>query len=100
MEDNVVAPVKPIFYKRYVDDTYVSRKNLLKINSLKNLTRTMTNFLDTYIVRHNSAIKTKDCTRSKRFPVHCSSRIPLRYKPNAIRGELHRANKIGSSFSK
>ena len=48
MEDNVVAPVKPIFYKRYVDDTYVSRKNLLKINSLKNLTGNMTNFLDTY----------------------------------------------------
>ena len=26
MEDDVVAPLKPIFYKRYVDDTYVRRK--------------------------------------------------------------------------
>ena len=26
MEDDVVAPLKPIFYKRYVDDTYVRKK--------------------------------------------------------------------------
>ena len=26
MEDDVVAPLKPMFYKRYVDDTYVRRK--------------------------------------------------------------------------
>ena len=26
MEENVVIPLKPIFYKRYVDDTYVKRK--------------------------------------------------------------------------
>ena len=26
MEDDVVAPLKLIFYKRYVDDTYVRRK--------------------------------------------------------------------------
>ena len=27
MEDNVVAPLKPIFYIRYVDDTYLRKKN-------------------------------------------------------------------------
>ena len=26
MEDDVVTPLKPIFYKRYVDDTYLRRK--------------------------------------------------------------------------
>ena len=26
MEENVVKPLKPIFYKRYVDNTYVKRK--------------------------------------------------------------------------
>ena len=26
MEFNVVVPAKPIFYNRYVDDTYVQRK--------------------------------------------------------------------------
>ena len=27
MEDDVVTPLKPIFYKRYVDDTYLRKKN-------------------------------------------------------------------------
>ena len=26
MEEDVVKPLKPIFYKHYVDDTYVKRK--------------------------------------------------------------------------
>ena len=26
MEDDIVVPTKPIFYKRFVDDTYVRRK--------------------------------------------------------------------------
>ena len=50
-------------------------------------------------MRHNSAIITKVYTRSKKFPVHWSSKIPLRYKRNAITGEVHRANKITSNFS-
>ena len=58
-----------------------------------------TKFLDTEIVRHNSAIITKVYTRSNKFPVHWGSKIPLRYKHNPITGDLHRANKIASSFS-
>ena len=27
MEDDVLAPIKPVFYKRCVDDTWVRRKN-------------------------------------------------------------------------
>ena len=50
-------------------------------------------------MRHCSAIITKVYTRSKKFPVHWSSKIPLRYKSKAITGELHRANKIASNFS-
>ena len=30
MEDDVVTPIKPMFYKRYVDDTYLKRKNNTK----------------------------------------------------------------------
>ena len=33
------------------------------------------------------------------FPVHRSKNIPLRFKRNAIAGELHRANKVVSNFS-
>ena len=42
MEDDIVAPIKPLFHKRYVDDTYVTRKKNTKMNSLKNLTPTTT----------------------------------------------------------
>ena len=80
------------------------------MNYLKSLTLTIDNikltieenprkFLDTEIVRHNSAIITKVYTRSNKFPVHWSSKIHLRYKRNAVTGELHRANKIASNFS-
>ena len=75
------------------------------MNSFKNVNikltieENLTKFLDTEIVRHNSAIITKVYTRSKKFPVHCSSKIPLRYKRNAITGELHTANKTVSNFS-
>ena len=48
---------------------------------------------------HDSSIITKVYTRSSKFPVYWSSKIPLRYKHNAITGELHRANKIASNFS-
>ena len=30
MEDGVVAPTTPIFYKRYVDDTYIRTKKNIK----------------------------------------------------------------------
>ena len=40
MEDDVVAPLKPKFYKRYVDDTYVRRK--------KNTTDELFEKLNTY----------------------------------------------------
>ena len=56
-------------------------------------------FLDAEIVRHNSAMITKVYARSKKFPVHWSSNIPLRYKPDYITEELHRANKIASNFN-
>ena len=44
-------------------------------------------------MRHNSAIITKVYTSFNKFPIHWGSKIPLRYKRNAVTGELHRANK-------
>ena len=32
------------------------------------------------------------------YPVYWSSKVPFRYKKNAINGELHRAKKISSNF--
>ena len=34
----------------------------------------------------------------KKLPVHWTSKISVRYKSNAIIGELHRAKKIASNF--
>ena len=87
IEDDVVAPIKPLFYKRYVDDTFVRRKKNTKdelfgkLNTYHNnfkltIEENPRKFLDTEIVRHNSAIITKVYTRSKKFPVYWSSKIP------------------------
>ena len=110
MEDDVVVSIKPIFYKRFVDGTYIRRKKNTKNELFEKLNtyhdnikftikENPTKFLDTEIVRHNSAIITKVHTRSKTFPVYWSSKIPLKYKRNAITGELHRVSKIASNFS-
>ena len=64
MEFDVVVPAKPIFYKSYVDDTYVQRKKndvdklLEELNSYnENIKLTLkvnpTQFLDTELVREN-----------------------------------------------
>ena len=39
MEDDTVAATKPIFYKQYVDDTYVRRKNNTKDELFEKLNR-------------------------------------------------------------
>ena len=41
MEDGAVAPIKPIFYKRYVDDTYVRRKKNTKDELFQKLKSTL-----------------------------------------------------------
>ena len=70
MEEDIVAPIKPHFYKRYVDDTYIQRKKnepdslFEKLNSYHpNLNFTIeknpTKFLDTKIIRRGCEIETK-----------------------------------------
>ena len=39
IEENVVAPAKPIFYKRYVDGTYISKKKYFNDEFFQNLNR-------------------------------------------------------------
>ena len=102
MEFDVVVPAKPIFYKRYVDDTYVRRKKndvdklFEELNSYnENIKLTLevnpTKFQDTELVRENGEITTQVFSKSTKLPVQWSSKIPVRYKRNAITGELHRA---------
>ena len=97
MELDVIVPPKSIFYQRYVDDTYVWRKKgdadklFQELNSYKeNIKLTLevnpTKFLDTELVRENGEITTQVFSKSTKLPVYWSSKLPVRYKRNAITG--------------
>ena len=43
-------------------------------------------------------IKTQVYNKAKKLPAHWSSKVPYKYKRNAITGELHRAKRIVSNF--
>ena len=111
MEFDVAVPAKPIFHKRYVNDTYVRRKKndvdklfeeLSSYNENIKLTLEVnpTKFLDTELVRANGEIITQVFSKSTKLHVHWSSKIPVRYKRNAITREVHRAKRIASDFNK
>jgi len=105
MEQEIVVPIQPKLYKRYVDDIYVRRKKNVQDELFKKLNNYHPNikltieqnpekFLDTKIIRNNSSMSFKVHDNEMKIPVHWSSAIPKRYKRNAIKGDLHRANRI------
>ena len=111
MEFDVVVPAKPLFYKPYVDDTYVRRKKNIRdmlfedLNSYhKSIKLTVdvnpSEFLDTELIREKGSILTQVFNKPHQFPVQWSFKIPMRYKCNAIIGELHRAKRIAYNFDK
>ena len=74
-------------------DLYSCHENIkltLEINPNK--------FLDTEIIRTNQGIKTQVYNKAKKLPVHWSSKVPYKYKRNAITGKLRRAKRIASNF--
>ena len=100
---------KPLFYKRYADDTYVIRKknetdelynalNSYHQNIKLTLELNPTKFLHTEIIRSNGKITAQVYNKMKKLLVHWTSKIPVRYKRNTIIGELHRAKKIACNF--
>ena len=110
MEEDVVVPAKPVFYK-HVDDTYIRRKKNVNDELVQNLNSYHRNikltleenprkFLDTEIIRKNNIISNKVFGKLTKFPVHWSSKIQANYKRNAITSELHRATKIAAGFDK
>ena len=110
MEEDIVAPMKPHFYERYVDDTYIRRKknepdslfkklNSYHLNIKFTIEKNPAKFLDTKIIRRGCEIETKVYNKSKKLPVHWSSKIQTRYKRNAITGELHRVKRIAVDFN-
>ena len=110
IEEKVVVPEKPLFYVRYVNDTYVRRKknkNDILFNALnsfhKNIKLTVevnpTKFLDTQISRYpDGSLSFKVVQKERKLPIHWTSAIPKQYKRNLIKRDLYRANRIGSDF--
>ena len=112
LEDDVLPTQQAIIklYKRYVDDVY-SRKTKQPEDTLLhglNAYHRNTNFtkeenpsafLDTAIHRHQDGnITTSVYTKPNKIPTLWTSRVPLKYKKNTLRTELHRAKSISSDF--
>ena len=110
METDFVVPIRPMFYKRYVDVIYNRRqkntvdklydglnnyhpkvKLTIETNPLK--------FLDTKIIHNNGKIETRVHRKKTKLPTPWASNIPKRYKPNTIKAELYRAKCISSNFT-
>lgn len=109
LEQQVVVPLKPLFYRRYVDDSINRRKknkpdvlftalNNFKPEKIKfTIEVSPTKFLDTKI-KYNETIETSVYRSEYKLPNHWKSRVPKRYKRNAINTDIHRAAKISSNF--
>ena len=109
LEREVVIPRNPTLYGRYVDDTYNRRKkgvpdelfealNNYHPNIRYTIEENPKHFLDTNIKFENGEVFTSVHVKENNIPVFWSSKIPKRYKRNAINGDLHRASKIATNF--
>ena len=109
LEKDVVFPKNPKFYKRFVDDS-INRRQKDKVDELfqsmnnyhKNIKFTIEvapiKFLDTKISYDKDNISTSVYRSDKKLPAHWSSKVPKRYKRNAVNSDLNRAKNIASSF--
>ena len=101
MEEEILKPYNPLFYKRYVDDI-ITKRSVGKVDYLysklnnyhPNVKLTAVanpkEFLDNSIISTDGIISTKVFTKKNKLPTPWSSNTPTRYKRNAITGELHR----------
>ena len=109
MENEIVIPTKPIFYRRYVDDIYCRRKKIIEDSLFKALNSYHKNikltteinpikFLNTHLHNKDGTYVTKVYRKKAKIPAHWFLQIPNRYKRNSINVDLHRAKKIFTNF--
>ena len=109
LENEIVEPVSPIFYKRYVDDIYLRRKKDTVDHLIQNLNNYHPNlqftiennprkFVDTDLAFNDIHVTTQVFQKENKFPSHWTSKIPTKYKRNSINTDLHRAKRIASNF--
>ena len=110
METDVVVAIRPIFYKRYVDDIYNRRQENTcdaLYNAINNyhpkikltIETNPQRFLDTEITHINGTIETRVHRKKTKLPIPWTSNIPKRYMRNSIKTELYRAKRISSIFT-
>ena len=109
VETDIVVPIRPIFYKRYVDDIYnCCQKNAVDkvYDGLNNyhpkvrltIETNPLRFLDKKIVHTNGMIEARLHMKKTKLPTPWTSNIPKRYERNTIKGELYWAKCISSNF--
>ena len=90
LENDIIKPLKPKFYRRFVDDVINRRRKDLEdtmfyaINNYhKNINFTQElepkKFLDTNIVINEREITTTVHRKPNKYPTHWNSQIPKRY---------------------
>ena len=108
MQTDVVGPIRPIFYRQYVDDIYNRRQKntvdklyygLKNYHFIINLTieTSPSRFLVAEIISNNGMIETQVYRKKIKLPTPWTYNISKRCKQNTIKAELHRANCISSS---
>ena len=110
LEEDVVRPINPLFYKRFVDDS-INRREKNKPGELFNklnsyhpkikftIEITPEKFLDTKIIYENN-IQTSVYRSVNKLPNHWNSKVPKKYKRNAINADLFRSMRITSDMEK
>ncbi len=109
LENDVVRPTKPLFYKRYVDDIINRRSsnqpdvlfsaiNNYHPNIKFTIENNPTKFLDTSLCIIDQKVSTSVYRKANKVPIHWSSKVPKRYKRNMINGDLHRSHRISMNF--
>ena len=109
LEIDKVRSTKPLFHKCFVDDFINRRKKntpeslltslncyhpnmnfTVKVNPLK--------FLDSNLKIAIGKLATSVYRKPNKMPVHWTSKVPKRYKRNAINGDLNRSYQISMNF--
>ena len=110
MENDVVIPSNPIFYRRFVDDIYSRRKlgdNVLfdELNNYHpNIKLTIevnpSKILDTKLISINGAYKFNVYQKNTKLFSPWTSKTPKRHRRNKINGDLHRSKEYHQTFTK
>ena len=110
MEHEVVKPMNPSLYRRYVDDIFYRRKKNAKDTLFENINNHHQNikitietepskFLDTSLIKYDDNYKKALYRKDRKVPIHWQSKTPKNYKRNAILTELHRAKRISDNYT-